>query len=198
MHGIVKNVNPTRFVHRNMEMDARPKKCSWYDYPQMSHYSSPYIEVIQTEEPLDLGKVRNELQTLQDYDTQIYLQGNSSGMDPLEPTRGMNYKKVDANELDYHIPLFDIPYINSIIRKYDLVRTRVMKMQPKRCYSYHTDTTKRLHIPVQTNEHCFMLIEGHAVHLPLGGVYIADTTQRHTALNASEEVRIHIVGAFKQ
>lgn len=147
----------------------------------------------------DLSKIIKELELLPEYDTQIYLQGNSKDMDPLGPTKGDNYLNVDKTENDYWIPLFDMPYINSILTEHDLVRTRVMRMRKKTCYYYHKDVTKRLHIPIVTDPHCFLLVDEKMIHLPATGeAYIVDTTKMHTALNASKQDRIHIVGAFRE
>lgn len=145
----------------------------------------------------DLSKIKEELETLPEYDNQLYLQGYSADMDPIEPTIGQNYLHVDQNEHDYCVPLFDIPYINSIMEEHKLIRTRLMRMKKKTCYYWHSDATKRLHIPIVTHEHCFLLVDGEQFHLPATGeAYVVDTTKMHTALNASKIDRIHIVGAF--
>lgn len=74
-------------------------------------------------------------------------------------------------------------------------RMRIMKLQPKRCYSYHKDTEFRYHIAVKTNPQSFLLIEDHAYHIPDNGyMYKVDTTLMHTALNANKtEERLHLV-----
>lgn len=147
----------------------------------------------------NLSKIQAELNLLPKYDNQIYLQGNSADMDPIKPTIGQNYLHVDNNELEYNIALFDMPYINSIMKQHALVRTRVMRMKRKTCYYWHKDSTKRLHIPIVTHEHCFLLVDNERLHLPATGeAYIVDTTKMHTALNASKIDRIHIVGAFSE
>ena len=144
-----------------------------------------------------LSKIKEELDTLPEYDNQLYLQGNNPDMDPIEPTVGQNYLHVDNNELEYNINLFDIPYINSIMDEHKLVRTRLMRMKKKTCYYWHKDSTKRLHIAIDTHPHCFLLVDGEQFHIPADGNYhIIDTTRMHTALNASKQDRIHIVGAF--
>ena len=144
----------------------------------------------------DLEKIKEELNTLPSYDTQIYLQGDTKDMDSHEAIR--NYLLVDETENDFNIPLFDLPYINSIMKKHNLVRTRVMKMKPKTCYYWHHDKTKRLHIPIVTHEHCFLLLENDRLHLPADGTaYEIDTTFNHTALNCSKIDRIHIVGVLQ-
>ena len=50
--------------------------------------------------------------------------------------------------------------------------------------------TKRMHIPVITNKHCFLIINNEIKHYPAdGNHYLVDTTQPHTAVNASRENR---------
>lgn len=146
----------------------------------------------------DLEIIKKEIDSLPKYDNQLYLQGNSKDMDPFQPAIGQNYLIVDKNEISYNIPLFDIPYINNILKENDLVRTRIMKMKPKTCYYWHADKTKRLHIPVYTHAHCFLLVDEDRIHLPADGTaYVVNTTKNHTALNCSKIDRIHIVGAYK-
>ena len=160
-------------------------------------YAIENVGVILKMLKYNLPKIIEELSLLPDYNNQIYLQGNTPFMDPIEPTVGQNYLHVDNNELQYDQPLFDMPYINEIMEEHQLVRTRVMKMKPKTCYYWHNDSTKRLHIPVVTHEHCFLLVDNERLHLPATGeAYVVDTTKMHTALNASKIDRIHIVGAF--
>ena len=144
----------------------------------------------------DLDIIKKELKSLPNYDTQLYLQGDTPDMDANEPIK--NYLLVDETENDFNVPLFDIPYINSILKENNLVRTRIMKMKPKTCYYWHHDKTKRLHIPIETHEHCFLLLDNDRIHLPADGTaYEVDTTVNHTALNCSKVDRIHIVGVIK-
>ena len=78
-----------------------------------------------------------------------------------------------------------------------MFRTRVMILKPRTCYTYHKDTTKRIHIPLVTNDKCFFIINSQVKHYPAdGNYYVVDTTQMHTALNASKEDRIHIIGVI--
>jgi hypothetical protein len=146
----------------------------------------------------DLDRIKAELDTLPEWKSQIYLQGDSPDMDPFEPTIGQNFLLVDKTEELYTYPLFNIPYINGIIEEHKLCRTRVMKMKPKTCYYWHKDSTPRLHIPVVTHEHCFLILENEGrVHLPADGTaYIVDTTQHHSAMNCSKIDRTHIVGCL--
>ena len=50
--------------------------------------------------------------------------------------------------------------------------------------------------PLITNEDCFMVIENKNYTLEVGKVYLTNTTLRHTAVNASKNSRVHIVGCM--
>ena len=69
-----------------------------------------------------------------------------------------------------------------------------MQSDPKSCLTLHHDLTKRIHIPLITNDQCFMMIEDNIYYLKPGNVYLTNTTLKHTAVNASKSSRIHIVG----
>jgi hypothetical protein len=90
-------------------------------------------------------------------------------------------------------------------------RWRLLRLQPRRTYSVHTDNltpntvNMRLHIPVVTNPQCYMCFFEDAIqsgvtqpvrfeHLALGNSYITNTTGLHTAVNYGLEDRYHIVG----
>ena len=68
----------------------------------------------------------------------------------------------------------------------------------KRGYSYHKDASKRLHIPLVTNEDNILLVDDvvHRLDVP-GALYEVDTTKKHTALNLGWEDRVHIVFDLK-
>ena len=54
---------------------------------------------------------------------------------------------------------------------------------------------KRFHIPLITNDNCFFVVDDKIVRYPAdGNYYIVDTTKKHTAVNASWEDRIHLIG----
>ena len=92
-----------------------------------------------------------------------------------------------------------MPYTKSILEDLEMYRTRAMNLRSKSCYSYHNDPTKRIHIPLVTNENCFIIVDDILNRYPAdGSYYIVDTTKKHTAVNASWEERIHIVGCFNE
>lgn len=77
---------------------------------------------------------------------------------------------------------------------FDIGRARVMFLPHKKVMSYHSDTQKRIHIPLVTNENCRLVIEDTAHYLPAGKAYLADTTKQHTAFNANHNfMRIHLL-----
>lgn len=83
--------------------------------------------------------------------------------------------------------------INIVNEKFTIHRTRIMMSKPKSCLSTHTDATRRIHIPLVTNEDCYMVFTDKVYRMPFGKTYIADTTETHTAVNASTQRRTHIV-----
>ena len=84
---------------------------------------------------------------------------------------------------------------NLLKSKYNIGRLRLMKSKPKTCLTWHTDTTKRLHYPISTQEGCLMIIGDEVKHLPENTWWLTNTLVKHTALNASMEDRIHLVAS---
>ena len=147
---------------------------------------------------LDIQKILNELKLLPEYNKQIMLQGVNSKADHSYGTGRLDDidNSVKEWEQDFKEFLFpELEYVNFILKKLNMTRTRVMKMAPKTCYSYHQDPSKRVHIPLITNEKCFFVVADEVIRLPAdGNYYVLDTTKLHTFVNASFEDRIHIVG----
>ena len=97
-------------------------------------------------------------------------------------------------------PNYDLEYTNTLLKKYKMYSTRMMCLTPTRCYSYHVDSSPRVHIPLITNEMCFFILEKQMFNLPVGKSYWIDTRKGHTALNGSNPrrqpnfKRWHLVG----
>ena len=143
---------------------------------------------------VNLEKILEEIKIIPDFDDQIMLQTVEGETDPLYGTGDSRF--FTHTEQEFTIPMFDLPYTNSIIKELGMYRTRIMKMASKYCYSYHWDRTQRVHIPLITNENCFFVIEDEVVRTPAdGNHYLIDTRKKHTFVNASFEDRWHIVGA---
>lgn len=111
-----------------------------------------------------------------------------------------NTRNIREHHFDKIVPELKDTYIYEIVKKlqqeYNIGRTRLMRSLPKTCLTWHVDSTPRLHIPIITNERCFMVWENCTQHLEEGMVYWADTTVPHTAMNASFEERIHLVATL--
>lgn len=127
---------------------------------------------------------------------QFPLQGSSE--DDFHGAEGKTYD-LRSDERCYTVPLYkDMPYTYSIIEEFNMYRARVMKLIHKTCYSYHTDNTPRIHIPLISNDKCFFVIDDQVVRLPAdGSVYLVDTTKLHTAVNANLDhriIRTHLMG----
>ena len=160
------------------------------------------VNVIEIKSRLDIERILLELSVLPPFKTQICLQGVKGSDDYfLGCGVGGNEKsserkqRHDYSTSDFKYPLFNMPYVNDFMKKYEMTHTRVMKLLPKTCYSYHKDKSKRIHVPVTTNPHCWILIEEQISHLPANGShYVVDTTKMHTAINSSHEERTHILG----
>jgi hypothetical protein len=108
--------------------------------------------------------------------------------------------KGDGTDLEY-VNLnenYKNTFFENLIIQYNLKRTRFMMVEPWSCYSIHADTTPRIHIPIITNSECYFLFKnGHLEHLPVGQVYLVDTTKEHTFINCSNRQRLHLMGSVE-
>ena len=104
------------------------------------------------------------------------------------------------DERDFNIlnPALHGTYFQEVLASmpFTAVRSRLMKMPPKKCYSIHVDETNRYHVAIQTNYHArFIFTEAERIfHIPAdGNIYWVDTLQEHTAINGGKDDRIHLV-----
>lgn len=74
-------------------------------------------------------------------------------------------------------------------------RVRAMRLLPKTCYTLHVDPEEyRFHIPLLTNSHCFFVVGERMFRMEeVGSLYRFRTNLIHTAVNASNHPRIHLV-----
>lgn len=79
---------------------------------------------------------------------------------------------------------------------YDIGRVRLMMLPPRKCLSWHTDNTQRLHYPIKTQEGCFMVIEDEIKHLEKNTWWMTYTLRPHNVFNGSNEDRIHLVASI--
>lgn len=74
-------------------------------------------------------------------------------------------------------------------------RIRFMRLKPKTCLTLHKDPDEfRYHMPLETSYNCFFVVGTCVFRMPkVGQVYLLDTREEHTAINASNNDRIHLV-----
>jgi len=127
---------------------------------------------------------------------QVGIQGHKPNLDPMIEWKSSigRLNRIQFPETYFKYPLFDVPTINRVIEKYGMKRTRIMQSSPKSSLTFHSDLTKRIHMPLITNDDCIMIIEDRIYNLEVGKIYLTNTTLRHTAVNASMNHRVHIVG----
>lgn len=126
---------------------------------------------------------------------QIMVQGIEGQADPTYGTGRVAGFEHDEN--DFVHPLHNTPYLNSLVEKYGMYRTRIMTMD-KMCYSWHRDETPRIHIPIYSlHQYNFMVIEDEVIRMPVGHAYWTDTTMMHTFVNTMDQPRTHIVGCVE-
>lgn len=82
---------------------------------------------------------------------------------------------------------------DELAEKYKLGRFRIMIQSKHRCMSWHLDSNLRLHYPIKTQKGCFMIVNNEMRHMKRGVCYMVNTREHHTAINASNEIRIHLV-----
>lgn len=152
------------------------------------------MPVIEKIGQVDIERIRLEIEAIPP-GAQVCLQGIEGQTDPFWGNESADDFYESNLEEEFIHPLFELPYLNFIMKNYRLARTRLMRQSKKTCYSLHIDDTKRYHIPVYTNDNCFFVIDDKIYRLPSdGSIYLVDTTLMHTAVNASFEERTHIVG----
>ena len=96
-----------------------------------------------------------------------------------------------------------------------VARMRIARIRPNRCYSFHNDEERRLHLAVDTNSKAFFVVSEyprdsnnmpvypeprfvmenlHSYHVSADGFfYNLDANHAHTAFNGGQTERIHLV-----
>ena len=99
-------------------------------------------------------------------------------------------------------PLIEDTYIVECLKSlsFPVVRTRIMPMNPKTCYSMHKDKSIRLHLPIECAYDTyggggrFVFDHGEVLKFEEGRVVIVNTKLTHSAMNCSlDKIRYHIV-----
>lgn len=143
---------------------------------------------------IDIDHILFELESLPEYKDQLSLQVTADGASGEGKLQYLNNKEEDFNKFAYNLP-----YTNSVLSDLGMYRSRLMRMRPKTCYSYHQDPTPRMHIPLITDDNCFFVVDDEVVRLPAdGNHYLIDTRKKHTFVNGSDINRLHIVGCVSE
>lgn len=153
---------------------------------------------------IDLQRLKEETEKLLfdsstgKYRTQMSLQTNgTSDWDSSTGTR----EGQDEGQWDQIHPELAGSWWDSFLKSFPfkLYRTRLMTMHPRTCYSIHSDSNPRIHIPIVTHRQArFIFTTPPAIrHLPAdGSVWWVDTTKEHSAMNGSTIDRIHLVACL--
>lgn len=95
-------------------------------------------------------------------------------------------------------PFFKSSPFEEVINKFQMKRSRLMWLDSWSCYTFHKDDSPRIHIPLITNSNAYILFRsGLIYHLSPGSVYWVNTKEEHSAMNGSEEPRLHLVGCVE-
>ena len=148
--------------------------------------------ILQTVEPL-LPQFRKN---------RLFVTSRPGVEDPLHD--GSGWLPDGVTEADFTV--LNAPFRDTAIEEllqsipYKLGRVRLMILPPKTCYSFHFDTTTRLHYAITTNPDCYLVErqqeQAKLFHVPADGwVYRMDTRLVHNAMNCSNEPRLHLVAA---
>jgi hypothetical protein len=95
----------------------------------------------------------------------------------------------------YMETVIDAVKAQAVIDNVNIGRIRFMYLQPKTCYTLHRDVEEfRYHIPIDTNPRCFFVNADKIERMvTVGRLYRFKTNEMHTAVNASDQTRIHLV-----
>ena len=115
-------------------------------------------------------------------------------------------KSIKGKEEDYNliVPELKGTYIDKMFQAlpFKPVRARLMKMNPRSCYSIHRDPCPRYHIAITTNPLAkFIFIDKEKIfHIPADGyLYWVDTCEVHTFINGNmNEDRLHLLIGYDQ
>lgn len=153
----------------------------------------------------DIDKIRNELEILvQEY---IYYY-DLIGQVLIQSPNGDNWTDIrapykihpDLREWDFKKPNTPDDWeMTRFMLETGVCRTRILKLEPRQCYTWHHDVGHRIHLAINTHESCFFIEDGKMLHIPAdGSPYKVDVNNYHTALNGSNDVvRTHLVGVIR-
>jgi len=156
----------------------------------------------------DFIKLKNECPIIPEDSMAIRMEGLSiqhrknvvAPWNTIDGLESLRHYDEDCTDKDFNIVHnnFKNTEYEKIINDFNLVRSRILLLYEKRCYSIHQDMSWRLHIPIETNPDCLFYFSDYKEHFHLeeGKVYKVNTTERHTFFNAGWDNRIHFMGCL--
>ncbi|MGW5049846.1 aspartyl/asparaginyl beta-hydroxylase domain-containing protein [Actinokineospora sp. NPDC004072] len=111
-----------------------------------------------------------------------------------QATGRKRYEETEFTEFNEHCR--DLVF-HDIVRAvpFAVGRVRLITLNPVDIYHMHTDSTRKAHVAIVTNEDARLLFRtGQTYHVPVDGrVHVFDTTTPHSAYNAGPADRVHLV-----
>lgn len=141
---------------------------------QYHNPNNPYLDIVD-----------RQASFLMESDKKVYLNQRHT------PFRLNDRKNLAATEFSY---------VFSRLLPLPVFHTRLLSIAPfSTAGNLHSDgpTSKRLHIPIETNESAWFQIEETRYHLPAdGSAYLVNTTKNHCVGNDGDSPRTHIVSVL--
>lgn len=92
-----------------------------------------------------------------------------------------------------------IDFIKDTIPDGKIIRGEVVNLIPDRSLTPHIDVywfhreSRRIHIPITTNNQCFLTFEDRQYHLAVGSIYEINNRILHSAFNNGPTNRVHVI-----
>jgi len=110
-------------------------------------------------------------------------------------------QKIYSNDQEQLIKVV-LPIIETVTKYFpDLIKMRgeIVNLLPRKQLELHNDIywfhkhSRRIHIPVCTNDQCYQIFEDREHHLEVGTVYEINNRIMHSAYNRGTTDRVHII-----
>lgn len=92
-----------------------------------------------------------------------------------------------------------IEFIKDTMPDEKIIRGEVVNLIPNRSLTPHIDIywfhqeSRRIHIPIITNDQCFLTFEDRPYHLAVGSIYEMNNRILHSAVNNGLTNRVHVI-----
>lgn len=108
-----------------------------------------------------------------------------------------NHTQDQLDLIDSMYPIVDT--VMTYFPGYKPVRGEVVNLLPGKQLELHVDIfwfhkfSKRIHVPIYTNDSCVQIFEDREVHLETGNIYEINNRIMHSARNSGTEPRFHLI-----